>query len=139
MNEEKEIKKKYYAGRNSDYKEEYCEAVIEYFKNYDGWPTVAGFASTIPVGKATIYRWQDEHDAFRDSLSIALTFAEQKLSDKTLNKTYDGRYAMFCARNYLKLDDTQKIEISGLNNVKIENITNPDDLKKLIDERIKNI
>jgi len=56
------------AGRPSDYRPEYCQAVIDHCSQ---GATLTSFAASIDQGRATIYRWQDEHPAFRDACSRA--------------------------------------------------------------------
>ena len=55
-------------GRPSLYDPSYCEKVIELGRL--GKSTEA-IASMLDVGTATLYRWRDEHEEFREALSIA--------------------------------------------------------------------
>ncbi len=55
-------------GRPSDYRPEYCQAVIDHCSQ---GATLTSFAASIDQGRATIYRWQDEHPQFRDACALA--------------------------------------------------------------------
>ncbi len=56
------------AGRPTDYRPEYCEAVIDHCK--DG-ATLTSFAASIGSHRAALYRWQDTHPEFRDACARA--------------------------------------------------------------------
>lgn len=58
------------AGRPTDYKPEYCKEIVEFMA--DGRHVIE-FAAHVDVAKATVYRWADEHEEFRDALKRAGT------------------------------------------------------------------
>ena len=51
--------------KNSKYKAEYCQEAIDYLAK---GKSITQLSAHVDVGKATIYRWADEHEAFRDAL-----------------------------------------------------------------------
>jgi transposase-like protein len=55
-------------GRPSDYDPSYCEVAIELGKQ--GKSTEA-IGARIGVGTATLYRWRDKHEEFREALELA--------------------------------------------------------------------
>ena len=55
-------------GRPSDYRSEYCDEIIEFMKE---GKHVIQFAAHVGTHKATVYRWAQEHEEFRDALSTA--------------------------------------------------------------------
>lgn len=56
------------AGRPSEYKSEYCDAVIEYGKL---GKSLAWMAAKLDVSRECIYEWQRVHPAFSDSMARA--------------------------------------------------------------------
>lgn len=59
------------AGRPTDYREEFCEQIIEWAK--EGW-TFAEMASSLGVTRQTLHNWKKAHPRFLD----AYTRAEQE-------------------------------------------------------------
>lgn len=56
------------AGRPTTYDKKYCEEIITFMA--DG-KHAAQFAAKISVSKATLYRWTEEHEEFRDAFEVA--------------------------------------------------------------------
>jgi hypothetical protein len=55
-------------GRPSEYKPEYCQAVI---KAMSEGVSLSGFAGMIGVSRPTIYEWQTEHSEFSNAVARA--------------------------------------------------------------------
>jgi hypothetical protein len=87
------------AGRPSEYREEYCEAVI--LKAREVGLSLTGFAGSIGVARDTIYEWIKEHPAFSDACSRAkaarVTWWELKLGRS--RKGAETTAAIFALRN----------------------------------------
>lgn len=66
-------------GRPSEYKQEYCEAVIEAGKQ---GKSVAWMASEFDVNKDTIYEWAKVHPEFSDALTRAKAHAQRWWEDQ---------------------------------------------------------
>ena len=107
-------------GRPSLYDPKYCEEVValgRIGKSSEALGAILG------VGTATLYRWRDEHDEFREALSLAKEFelhwwediaqthmVENRESDK-LNATIWSR--SMAARFPKKYRESTKTEITG--------------------------
>lgn len=57
-------------GRPTTYDPKYCDEIITFMS--DG-SHVIEFAAEIGTHKATLYRWAEEHEEFRDALEVAKT------------------------------------------------------------------
>ena len=55
-------------GRPSDYKDEYCQMMIDHCSQGLSFESFAGL---IGIGKTTLYRWAEENETFRDAKDIA--------------------------------------------------------------------
>lgn len=60
-------------GRPTDYKEEYCNSVIEFGKQ--GFSRVQ-MAAEFEVAKATIQNWEKEHSEFLVAMTRAMTLSQ---------------------------------------------------------------
>lgn len=60
-------------GRPTDYKEEYCDSVIEFGKQ--GFSRVQ-MAAEFEVAKATIQNWEKEHPEFLAAMTRAMTLSQ---------------------------------------------------------------
>lgn len=77
------------SGRPTEYRQIYCQQILDYFGNADAWeinttdkgaqqvipkhkmPTLARFAQRIGVGVACVYRWARQFDEFGEALAEA--------------------------------------------------------------------
>lgn len=66
-------------GRPSDYKPEYCDKIIEL--GLQG-KHVYQMCKELLVGSATLYRWAEEHEDFREAFTCAREFAKGELLDR---------------------------------------------------------
>lgn len=60
-------------GRPTNYKPEYCEQVIPLLK--EGY-SIEEIGLELDVGYSTIYRWMDEHEAFREAIKRGREFSK---------------------------------------------------------------
>lgn len=96
------------------YKEEYCEAIVEYFLNPpvetyiddEGnekpghkrvYPTIQGFATSIGVIDTTVVAWAEKYDRFRSAYMFARNIQLDMLVRNGLNGTYNPTFAKFVA------------------------------------------
>jgi len=129
-------------GRPTNYKPEYCDALIAFFdvepyedveiKHYkDGkvsWidtkrmqnklPTLTGFAKTIGVSWRTLYDWLNkEHSSFQPEFSQAFTYAQELRKDFLIQNGLEGLIPpvtfKFVAVNMTDMRDKQQIEHTG--------------------------
>lgn len=73
------------AGRPTKYKAEYCDKVIEYFK--EGY-SIEEIALELDVFKSTLYAWMEKHKEFHDAIKKGLEYSQawwQKTARTNLN------------------------------------------------------
>ncbi len=54
-------------GRPTDYREDYCDKLIEFMS--DG-RSITAFAADLCVTRGTLYKWAQEHEMFSDAIKI---------------------------------------------------------------------
>jgi hypothetical protein len=85
-------------GRPSEYKPEYCQAVIDYMAQ--GY-SLSAFAGSIKVSKPTIYEWMTEHSDFSNAVSRGKMTRVAALERKMLAARYGAQAStsIFALRN----------------------------------------
>jgi hypothetical protein len=85
-------------GRPSEYRSEYCQAVIDYMAQ--GFSLTA-FAGSIRVAKDTVYEWIKRHPQFSDAVARARVARVSALEAKLLRsrKGAETSAAIFALRN----------------------------------------
>jgi hypothetical protein len=97
----------------SKYKEEYCEAIVEFFnvepmtvyQDNDGiprvspcrYPTMERFAFTIGVTGETLIEWSKKHERFRFAYQRALDLQRDILVTNAMTGAYNPNFAKFVA------------------------------------------
>ena len=66
-------------GRPTDYKPEFCDEVVQFGKQ---GKSITQIACLLDVGKATVYRWEEQFPEFRDALIRAREFAQMWWEDQ---------------------------------------------------------
>lgn len=108
-------------GRPTDYKPEYCERVIDYFKTHVGFPTIEGFATlAIDVCADTIQEWKKVHPDFSVSCKKAMEIQKHRLCEGAMDGTHNTAFAIFFAKNNCGMKDKVENEISGLDAITIQ-------------------
>lgn len=127
--------KKNKGGRPTKYKEDYCQAIIDYFdippqqtvykKTYfsDGtlksedpitlpaqFPTLQGFAHSIGVDKDTLLNWGEKHQEFFGALTRAKELQEKIWLVNGMGGQYNAQFAQFFGKNCLGYKDKQEVE-----------------------------
>lgn len=101
-------------GQPTLYKPEYCQIVEDLGKQ---GKSVAQIASILNVDRATVYRWADVSEDFRDSLSRAKTFEQdwwETHAQRNLKaKHYQAQVWRTSMSARFKDDYTERTEISG--------------------------
>jgi len=121
-------------GRPTDYKTEYCEALIKWFEiepNYekelphykDGeitwydYKTIANrlpkfheFAKSIGVTHKTLLNWCDVNIEFLQAYTQAKELQKYFLIENGLNGCYNAAFAIFVSKNITDMKDKQDIE-----------------------------
>lgn len=125
-------------GQPTKYKDEYCQAIIDYFDRppqqtvyketfyADGtlkskdpviipieFPTMEGFAASINIHKDTLYEWVKVHKNFSDAFTRARQLQEKIWLVNSLGKLYDSQFAQFFGKNCLGYKDKTVTELSG--------------------------
>lgn len=126
------------AGRPAKYKKEYCEEIIEYFtqprtkkvkveeisskngKRIDKYetqanefPQLADFAHKIGVDRATLWRWTEEHEEFRNAYKKAKELQESWLVENGFKGLTNPAFTIFAAKNICGWRDKKEIEMDG--------------------------
>jgi transposase-like protein len=85
-------------GRPSEYKPEYCEAVLDYMAQ--GY-SLSAFAGSIKMSRDTVYHWMSEHREFSDAVSRARMTRVAALEVKLLRskKGAETSASIFALRN----------------------------------------
>lgn len=139
-------------GRPTDYKPEYCQAIIDYFsvKPYeltekeiikDGhsaviqvneasdFPSFAGFAAKMGVCRDTIQEWCDKHPEFSVAHKKAKVLQESWMTTNGMKSLINTPFAIFTAKNVLGWRDQKEVKATVGQTVKQE--SSPEDKKQL--------
>lgn len=111
-------------GRPTDYKPEYCQKLEEYFsaKPYElkngrneagDTPTLAGFAASIRIHRATMIDWCKKHPDFLDAYNLAKELQENWLVVNGNKGLINPAFGMFTLKNVSNWRDKRDVEISG--------------------------
>ena len=120
-------------GRPTDYKAEYCKAIIKWFEvepNYEkelphyqggelSWmdyktfanrlPKFHEFAKSIGVSHQTLLNWCDNHVEFFEAYTQAKELQKYFLIENGLNGCYNAPFAIFVSKNITDMRDRQEI------------------------------
>lgn len=98
-------------GRPTDYKPEYCEAVVEFMaKGY----SIEAFAGFIGVTKQTIYNWKESFPEFLDAVQLGTAKCQYWWEQQGNTSLHDGknfsdRTWKFNMQNRFKWKDRQDV------------------------------
>ncbi|WP_370165747.1 terminase small subunit-like protein [Bradyrhizobium diazoefficiens] len=109
-------------GRPSEYRPEYCRAVIDFMAQ--GYSLTA-FAGSIRVARDTVYRWIREHTDFSDAVSRARPARVTALERKLLlaRKGAETSAAVFALKNADPEEWRDVRSVDHQHNVKVETLT----------------
>lgn len=105
-------------GRPSKYKPEFCAQVIELGKE---GKSVAQIAAAFEVDKASIYRWEEEHEDFRTAFArakaLSQTWWEDKAQQNLSDKNFNAQLWLKSVASRFREDYTerQQTELTGAN------------------------
>lgn len=102
-------------GRPTDYDPKYCKMLIKHMEKGFSFES---FGADVDCGRATLYRWEKEHEEFRDAKKIGHEKAFKKLEMAGLGmafgKTKGNSTAwLFTMKNRFGWRDTHVIEFEG--------------------------
>lgn len=124
-------------GRPTDYKPEYCQAIIEYFSiepyreverevvtksgqvatihvtEATDFPSFAGFAAKIGHHRETLRNWCENEPEFFAAYKKAKELQENWLVTNGLKRLIDTAFGIFIAKNVTDMHDKQHLEHSG--------------------------
>jgi hypothetical protein len=89
-------------GRPSKFRKNFPKLVDEYYsqcKLESKFPSHAGVASLLGCAKSQIYEWAKIYPEFQESLGRGNAIAEELLTSKALDETWNANYAKFLAVN----------------------------------------
>ena len=121
-----QIKTKNKGGRPTQYKEEYCNQIVEFFqiepymteevevttalgskykkkvRHANDLKFLLDFAKEINISYRTVRRWTESHSEFCHAYKEAKDLQERQLIVNGLNGLYQTSFAIFTAKNILK-------------------------------------
>lgn len=114
-------------GRPTKYKPEYCEDIIAYFHDHQGFPTIEGFAVyECDVDPDTIVNWTKNHPEFFGAYKKAKAIQKHRLQEGALSGELNTTFSIFFGKNNCDMSDRVQQEHSGLESLNI-NIVKPRD------------
>lgn len=114
-------------GRPTKYKPEYCEDIIAYFHDHQGFPTIEGFAVyECDVNIDTVYEWAKIHPEFSEAKKKAMSIQKHRLCEGAFSGELNTTFSIFFAKNNCGMKDKVEQEHSGLESLNI-NIVKPRD------------
>lgn len=109
-------------GRPSEYRPEYCQAVIDFMGQ--GYSLTA-FAGSIRMSRDTVYRWIREHTDFSDAVARARPARVAALEAKLLRarKGAETSAAVFALKNADPLEWRDVRSVDHQHSMKVEQLT----------------
>lgn len=107
-------------GRHTDYRAEYCDAIVRFFDmpaKTDGtaaeFPTVQDFACNLGVTVATLLNWCDKYPDFAQAYALARQKQESILLKNAMDGGYSAQFAKFFAINCFdgRYKDKQDLDV----------------------------
>lgn len=128
------------AGRSTDYKEEYCQRLIDFFEveytdykeqvasqgkavevvrsKLTKFPTFEGFCTEIGITTQTMHNWTKQNPQFFDAYKIAKQKQKTFLLQGGLSGQYNSSFAKFVAINCTDMIDKSEVKTENDHNVK---------------------
>lgn len=132
------------AGRPEEYKEEYCQQILDYFsiepnkiilerfyyKNGDekekevevanDLPTIEGFCRKLGISKQTLHNWTKKHEEFMDAYKRAREIQEDIWVVNAMKGLYAQPFAIFAGKNMFGWRDKRETDVtSGGERIKV--------------------
>lgn len=124
-------------GRPTKYKKEYCEGIVNYFKDFEPFeelpieetidaegkttsktkrfpvapPSLTKYATSIDVSRDTLHEWKKNHDEFSDAFAKAKAIYEDVYCDGALLGYYNHGFTALIMKN--RFEWKEKSEHSG--------------------------
>ena len=109
-------------GRPTDYKEEYCDLIVDFMKNGSSY---VEFAAHIGVCRDTIYEWAKKHSEFSDAKKRALAASQSWWEKQARLYMVTSKEDKFSAPTWIfnmkaRFGYRDKVEVEHSGNQKIE-------------------
>lgn len=111
-------------GRPTDYKPEYCEAIVTYFLESEEYPTLEGFCIPYAFSTSSLHVWAEKYPDFMDSKKKAVEIQKHRTIKGAMDGSLNTAYSIFIGKNCHGMKDKVEQEISGLDSINI-NIVKP--------------
>jgi hypothetical protein len=98
--------------RPSEYKEEYPEKLLEYFRAEGKFPTIEGFCANNMISKQSFHTWLKEHKELLDAYDLAKQLQKNRLISGALDREYDSGFSKFFAINCLDMVEKSQQEVT---------------------------
>lgn len=138
----KSTRKKIKLGAPSEYKPEYCQKMINYFRDFveegrRGMPEFIEFALMIGVSDDTLRNWRDSHNNFAEAYSICKSIQRWYLQQTGLSGKNNPRVTQFLLSANFKVSEYSRRKPEE--ETREEGLTEGDiELLKRLEERLKN-
>lgn len=121
-------------GRPTEYKEKYCQMIIDFFANHElqrervktsglditttelvtnPYPTINDFAKKIDVNYVSLRRWVETHPEFSDAYKRAKELQHEIIIKGALIGAYNATFSIFAMKNIAGWRDKTEVEHSG--------------------------
>ena len=103
--------KKNKGGRPTKYKPEYCQDMIDYFRNHSGFPTFEHFAvEGCDVHPETLINWAESHEDFFEATKKAKAIQKHRLCEGAFSGELNPTFSIFFAKNNCGMVDKQEVK-----------------------------
>jgi len=112
-------------GRRPDYKEEYCQMLIDHMSQGLSYET---FAAVVKTHRSTLYRWEAKYSNFRDAKQTGVEAGQllwekigiaQAVGDKALGKGNVASWIFNMKNRYSWTDRTEQTQVSNERNFQL--------------------
>jgi len=107
-------------GRPTKYKPEYCDAIVTYFLESEGYPTLEGFCIPYTFSTSSLFDWANTYPEFSESKKKAVEIQKHRTMEGAINGSLNTAYAIFINKNCHGMKDKVEQEISGLDSINIQ-------------------
>ena len=98
------------------YKQDYCESLLKYFKEYDGCPTIEGWATSNNISISAARVWISDpakYPQFATTYEQALSIQKNKLIQCGLLDGYNVQLVKFLLTNNHGMRDKSEQKVEG--------------------------
>jgi hypothetical protein len=84
---------------HNKYKKEYCQGMVEYFRNNEMYPLFELYADSINVTDETLRNWCENYPEFGSAYNICKNIQKGRLIDGALSGRLNPTFSQFVAKN----------------------------------------